>query len=123
MIQGVVNAAHQPVITLEFRGPLGRSPHIEAIVDTGFTEFLMLPPGLVTELGFPFAGTASATLADGVDAEFDVHRGMVLWDGYPRHVGIYLSDTKPLVGMRLMDRHSLYIEVERGGRVVVQAAA
>ena len=33
------------------------------------------------------------------------------------------ADTTPLVGMRLLDGHSLYIEVEDGGRVVIEATA
>ena len=31
------------------------------------------------------------------------------------------ADTTPLVGMRLMDSHSLYVEVENGGRVIIDA--
>ena len=34
----------------------------------------------------------------------------------------YLADTQPLMGMSLLDGHSLYVEVEAGGRVVIQAA-
>ncbi len=33
------------------------------------------------------------------------------------------ADTTPLVGMRLLDGHSLYMEVQDGGRVVIQATA
>ena len=121
MIQGVVNAAYEPVVSLAFQGPSGQSPEVEAVVDTGFSEFLTLPPDLVTELGLPPVSTASATLADGSEATFNVYMATVLWDGQRRHVGAYMSDTAPLVGMRLLNRHSLYIEVERGGRVVIQS--
>ena len=31
------------------------------------------------------------------------------------------ADTTPLVGMRLLDRHNLNMDVEDGGRVVIQA--
>ena len=31
------------------------------------------------------------------------------------------TDTTPLVGMRLLDNHNLYVEVVDGGRVVIQA--
>ena len=33
------------------------------------------------------------------------------------------ADTTPLVGMRLLDGHSLYVEVEDGGRVVIEPKA
>jgi len=50
----------------------------------------------------------------------DVYRTIVLWDGRPRRVDAYMSDNVPLVGMQLMDRHRLFIEVEDGGRVLIQ---
>ena len=121
MIQGPVNAAYEPVVLLAFQGPSGESPEVEAVIDTGFSEFLTLPPDLVTELGLPPVSTASLTLADGSQTTFNVYMATVLWDGQRRHVSAYMSDSVPLVGMRLLDRHSLYIEVERGGRVVIQA--
>ena len=61
------------------------------------------------------------TLADGSEARFDVYMATVLWDGQRRHVGAYESESIPLVGMRLLNRHSLFIEVEDGGRVLIQA--
>ena len=63
MIQGVVNAAYEPVVTLTLQGPSGQSPKIEAVVDTGFSEFLTLPSVLVSEMGLSPVTRASATLA------------------------------------------------------------
>lgn len=121
MIQGVVNAAYEPVVTLTLQGPSGQSPKIEAVVDTGFSEFLTLPSVLVSEMGLSPVTRASATLADGSEAMFDVFRATLLWGGQPRNVDAYMCGTTPLVGMRLLNRHSLYIEVENGGRVCIQA--
>ena len=42
-------------------------------------------------------------------------------DGKRRSIEAEAADTTPLVGMRLLDGHSLYMEVEDGGRVVIQA--
>ena len=33
----------------------------------------------------------------------------------------YEADTTPLVGMLMLDSHSLYVEVADGGRVILQA--
>jgi len=58
VIQGVVNADYEPVITLTVLGPSGRSAEIEAVVDTGFDAFLTLPsesvatPGATTPVGY-----------------------------------------------------------------------
>ncbi len=47
----------------------------------------------------------------------------VLWDGLAGYTEADASDTTPLVGMRLLDGYSLYIEVEDGGRVVIEPTA
>jgi clan AA aspartic protease len=121
VIEGVVNAAHEAVITLSLQGPVGEPREVEAVVDTGFTGFLTLPPSLVTELGLVFRGASEGTLADGSEVSFDVYDATVLWDGEPRVVLIDEADTTPLVGMLLLDRHNLNIDVEDGGRVLIRA--
>ena len=50
-------------------------------------------------------------------------RDPVLWDAQPRPVKADATGSTPLVGMLLLDRHDLHIEVESGGRVVIQARA
>ena len=122
MIEGVVNANLEAVVTLTLRGEDGQEREIEAVIDTGFNGFLTLPPALVTELGLPFASTGRATLADGSEAAFDVYDATVLWDGQPRSVESGAVGDAPLVGMSLLDRHDLSIQVRDGGRVVVQPA-
>ena len=54
MIEGVVNAAYEAVVTLPVQGPAGQSREVEAVIDTGFNRFLTLPPALVAELDLPF---------------------------------------------------------------------
>ncbi len=121
MIEGVVNAAYEPIVRLAVQGPSGQTSDIEAVIDTGFTGFLTVTPVLVTELGLDLRGTSRATLADGSEATFDVHDVAVLWDGQPVYIEADVADTTPLLGMRLLDRHNLSIDVETGGRVVIQA--
>ena len=121
MIEGAVNAAYEAVISLSLRGPSGQAQEIDAVIDTGFNGFLTLSPALVTELGLPFLSHGGATLADGSRISFDVWEVTALWDGAALSVEADESDTMPLVGMLLLDNHSLYVEVADGGRVVVQA--
>ena len=121
MIQGVVNAALEAVVSLSVQGPTGQTRNIDAVVDTGFSGLLTLPPALVSELGLAFDGIGWAFLADGTEARFDVHSAAILWDGEPRHIYVYAANATPLIGMRLLHSHSLYVEVESGGRVVIQA--
>ena len=121
MIEGVVNAAYEPVVVLDVQGPSEKTSEIEAIIDTGFTGFLTVTPALATELELALEGTSRATLADGSEVTFDVYDVAVLWDGQPKYVLADAADTTPLVGMRMLDRHNLNIDVEDGGRVVIQA--
>ena len=54
MITGVVNSNREAIIRLVVAGPRGQQQDIEAIIDTGFTGFLTLPPALVAALGLPW---------------------------------------------------------------------
>ena len=123
MIQGVVNAAYEAVVSLTLQGSNGRTQEIEAVVDTGYTGFLTLSPALVNELGLPFAYVGRAFLANDDQVEFNVHNVTLLWDGEPRDIEADATGSTPLVGMLLLDGHSLNIDVESGGKVVIQAMA
>ena len=121
MIEGAVNAAHEAALILTVQGPERRAREIEAVVDTGYNGFLTLPPVLVGELDLPFVTSGEATLADGSSVSFDIHMVTVDWDGQARHVQADAAETTPLVGMRLLAGHDLHVEVENGGRVVIEA--
>ncbi len=121
MIEGTVNAACEAALILSVRGPEGRPREIEAVVDTGYNGFLTLPPVLVGELDLPFVTSGEATLAHGSAVSFDIHTVTVDWDGHARDIEADAAETTPLVGMRLLAGHDLHVEVEHGGRVVIEA--
>ena len=121
MIEGAVNANLEAVVTLPLQDSSGQTREVEAVVDTGFNGYLTLPPMLMEDLDLPVVGDSEATLADGSQAAFDVYGVTVLWDGQPMYVETGAVGGEPLVGMALLDRHNLNIDVEDGGRVVIQA--
>jgi clan AA aspartic protease len=121
MITEVVNANREAIIRLVVTGPDGQRQDTEAIIDTGFTGFLTLPPARIAALGLSWLSRQSGILADGSVDIFDVYVANVMWDGQPRTVTVEAADTDPLVGMSLLDRHSLRIDVLRGGVVTVSA--
>ena len=65
MIEGVVNANLEAVVTIPLQGPSGQTQEVDAVIDTGFNGYLALPPTLVADLGLPVVGEADAVLADG----------------------------------------------------------
>ncbi len=123
MIEGVVNASYDAVIALMLRGPGREARELEAVIDTGYSGFLTLPPDVVAELRLPFVTSAQAILANGAEETFDVHSVTVLWDGRPIVVDAYTSDTIPLVGMRLLDQCDLHVQVRADGRVVIETSS
>lgn len=121
MITGTVNTYQEAVIHLILHGLRGEEWEIEAVVDTGFTGSLSLPPSLITGLKLPYLRRGRAILADGSVSDFDVYEGTVIWDGQLRQVIIDAVDTDPLVGMRLLRGYELTIQVIDGGNVSIQA--
>ncbi len=121
MIEGAVNDAYEAVVAISLQGPEGQTQDIEAVIDTGYSGFLTLPTALVIELELPFAYIGRALLANDDEVTFDVHDVTVLWDGQPRQIKADATGSTPLVGMLLLDKHRVNIEVERGGSVVIEA--
>ena len=116
-----MNAAREAVISLALQGPAGRTARLDTVLDAGFSLYLTLRPALVSELGLTRTGLSRLVLADGNEVSFDVYRVTVLWDGQPRDVYAQAADATPLAGMALLEGHSLYAEVEEGGRVAIRA--
>ena len=120
MIKGAVNANLEAVVTLPLQDSSGQTREVEAVVDTGFNGYLTLPPMLMEDLELPVVGDGEAVLADGSQAAFDVYGVTVLWDGQPMYVETGAVGVDPLVGMALLEGHNLNIDIEDGGRVLIQ---
>ena len=121
MIEGFVNASREAIVALSLRGPEGQTREVNAVIDTGYSGALTLPPALVAELGLPYEFSSQATLADDTVVGFRVHRVTALWDGRLRQMEADAVGSIPLVGMAVLDAHNLNIDVEDGGRVVIQS--
>ena len=65
----VTTDGYQVLLAIRVLGPAeqpdGESGHIDAVIDTGFTGQLVLPPEVVNRLGLPGRGRQRAILADG----------------------------------------------------------
>ena len=121
MIEGAVNGFLEAVVSIPVRGSEGQEREIDAVIDTGYSGNLALPPTLVAELELPFVIRSRSALADGTVVAFNVHGATVIWDGRSRYIDVDAVGVAPLLGMALMDSYSMFVEVTAGGRVVVQA--
>lgn len=71
------------------------------------------------QLGLPFIDRIRVLLADGSEVRLNVYGVLVDWDGGLRYVKADATGKRPLVGMGLLRRHSLYAGVVEGGQVAI----
>jgi clan AA aspartic protease len=118
MMTGTVNS-DEGRIRLRVNGPY-RERKIEAVIGTGYTGSLSLPPALVAALALDWQGFDRALLADGSEVVVDVYEAAVIWDGKPRSVPVDELDTDPLVGMALLRGYELKMQIRRQGKITIK---
>lgn len=73
MISGLVNSSLEPIIVLTIIGPYVEAKGIEALVDTGFSSYLTLPPEIVVTLDLGVIGVEQAIMADGTEIPSELY--------------------------------------------------
>jgi clan AA aspartic protease len=119
MITGVVKS-DEGRIRLELKGFRGRKQEVEAIIDTGYTEWITLPPDIINSLGLRWQSLDRGMLADGSECLFDVYVAKVVWDGKERRVLVDEADTDPLIGMALLRGYELRMQVRSRGKISIK---
>ena len=120
MIEGTVNSALEAVIALTVSGTAERSRRVSALIDTGYSGHVTLPSEVVHDLGLVRVGTTTAELANGDELDFETYIASVGWSGDQRGITVHRVETRPLIGMRLLEDHRLQVDVEHGGRVLIE---
>ena len=118
MITGKIRADREAVIGLEIVG-LAQRVKIEAVIDTGFTGYLMLPSDLIDRLNLPLIGKRDVILADGTNVSLNLYRVKVIWHSVERVVYVLRADTESLVGMSLLHGSRLTLDVVPDGDVTI----
>jgi clan AA aspartic protease len=119
MILGIVRA-REPLIRLTIRGFRGRSQQVEAVVDSGYTGWLTLPPAVIVALHLRWLTLGRGILADGSQSSFDVYQAKVVWDGRVRPVFVDEFEATPLVGMAMMQGYEYKMQVRARGKVTIK---
>jgi clan AA aspartic protease len=120
-LQGLLSDRLEPLISLTIQGFQGQQTTIEAVVDTGFNDFLSIPRALVTELGLEPVGTLPVELADGSLQDTNYYPLTVHWMGEQRFIMTQEGEGTPLVGMMLLLDCELRIVVAHAGEVSIRA--
>jgi clan AA aspartic protease len=119
MITGAVKSG-EARIRVKVRGRQGREQELEAIVDTGYSGALTLPPALIRIMGLRWKSTERAILADGSTCVFQVYEATLAWNGKWRAILVGEADVNPLLGMRLLRGHELRVQVRARGKVTIK---
>ncbi len=105
---------------LKVHGAAGHSRRVDGVIDTGFNQWLTLPPTVISALGLPLQRRGTGLLADGTECSFNVYKAVVIWDRRRRHIPVYETDSTPLVGMALLDGYELNAKFRVGGKVTIK---
>ena len=120
MITGTVNASGEAMLRIV--GDLGTQRSvIDAVIDTGYTGYLTLPPSAITSLNLPWRGSEEGILGDGSTQMFDVYSATIIWDGEFKTIKINESDTDSLLGVGLLYGYEVCIQTINGGVVTIKA--
>ncbi len=117
---GMVNTNCEATIRLVVGNGNSQRLAIEAVIDTGYTGFLTLPPEIIIALNLPWTGVDRATLGDGSEATFEVYAATVIWDGEYRNIPVNEAQTDPLLGMSLLYGCDLRIQAVERGTVTIE---
>lgn len=124
-MDGRVKPGLRPVIVLElvkFQGDPFSSDietlTTEAVVDTGFTEELMVDVELLAKLEWHPGDYESLMTTDG-PVPYQTYKGEVIWHGRRRAVLAYGCKGVTLIGMSLLEKNRLWINVIVGDTVAI----
>jgi clan AA aspartic protease len=117
MILGTVTDRREAVVQIGLKGTETRLRSIRAVVDTGYTGFLMLPREMILDLAWQRVGFQEGILGDGSVKRFEVYLGTVIWDGALKEIEVNVSESEALIGMSLLEGYKIEIEAWLGGEV------
>lgn len=118
MMTGRVTASREAVIELEVVGS-NQTAKVEAVIDTGFNGYLILPSALVNHFKLQLAGNRRVTLGDGNTVVLDGYLANVLWRDQEREILVLQAEGGPLIGMSLLYGNRLTATIVNGGDVTI----
>ena len=121
MTTGHIDQDGHPVIPVDLFDRQGRLRRVEAVLDTGFDDFLALPGHWVQRLGLFWVGIMPMRVATSEWAHFDVYEATIWWFGARLSIRVLQTQSEILVGTRLLWESQLTAQFWKGGVVSVQS--
>ena len=120
MIRGAFNESFQPMVAVEISDGDGEYHPVEALMDTGFSGHLTLPPDEVARLGLAYVDRTPLTLAGDQQLHASVYEGLVRWLGQPARAYVIAMDGPPLLGMSMLANSKITILAQTGGEILIE---
>ena len=114
MISGVVTPDLEPSLELSLIDPDGGRHLVGALVNTGFTGWLTLPPSLIQAIGLSWREVGRVVVADGRSVLVDLFDATIEWDGEMVAVKVHEMDAFPSVGLNLLRGFELHYPAVKG---------
>lgn len=122
MILGEFTEEDRVIVRLTLTGPAGLQTTVNAILDTGFSDALMLPDVLIRRLGLVELEVVQAVMADGSPAYLSTCEAVLNWDGQEREIVVFAGGGKALLGMALLRGCLGTFEFFPGGMISIEPA-
>lgn len=119
-MQGIITRDREAVVSLTVLGADRQEARMDAIIDTGYTGTLTLPPDIIHALGLPPRGSRPVILGDGSEVSLSVYRATVLWHGQERDLQVLAADGGPLLGMSLLYGSRLLMDIIDGAAFTIE---
>ena len=120
MTRGVLSDRLETMVVVEISNGDGAFQPVEALLDTGFSESLILPPDEVARPGLKYVNRIPMNLAGGQHIEASVHRGFVKWFGRTKTIYVIAAEGQPLLGMTLLAGCKITIHARPGGEALIE---
>lgn len=115
MIVGRVDARLNLYLPVVVRGFNGQELALDALLDTGFSDFLSLTDEQIQTLGLLPSGVAESELADGSIVPVTLYTAVVVWEGIERLIEVVGGDSDPLLGVKLLEGYFMIVEFTENG--------
>ena len=120
MTSGYMRSANEAIAEVSVRGQGATIVTVDAIIDTGFTQYLTLPPATIAALGLDRKGELRIRLADGSWRKAYVYEAVVKLHEDWMSVNVEESDGDILIGMGLLYGSQLTIDIIEDGHVSIE---